>query len=547
MSSSLFMSLTELPNEGYTATEVIKYLIDVVGHDVVSFRRNAHVSYMLVDRARDICNAINDYIQGAESERDWTSFEKFTNAIDPVEDALFQLIAFTEDEKGRHLASGNSVEDCVASAEHWATNREQIWSTLDVLETRTELMELFSGLNVSSRQADRLDARKYDDKTFFEEVIADINDTLARFQRYAIEMDAVKFRLILARLPPFLRKLHTKLDRLFTKMATGSISPVTLSLSLHPHKSDAPNGIVDLSLISTSIDVATRNHLRSTPVWDAAKDLVELLILTNSDDKASIDKIRFKYDAFLRLLRNIKGLQLPKSYIEVIKQAGKVRRPFHSQAVTLILLCRVLATEFGKERHHTAENALSLEVTCNETLKALKEAVAAVTELKIFDTVDLEDHPAYKALVVAQNHIKGCFNAFGLNSDWNEKEQLISDAVRKDKERMEVLNKALATRPPLTVHERPAQVKVTVSVMDRTTAGPRVVGHVTFDVESSTRLSAVRWTVAGGLDEQLARRARQDGEFRFGPDDRPCELHNRVSDLSELTNSNKECVLKLII
>jgi hypothetical protein len=41
---------------------------------------------MLVDRARDICNAINDYIQGAESERDWTSFEKFTNAIDPVEE-----------------------------------------------------------------------------------------------------------------------------------------------------------------------------------------------------------------------------------------------------------------------------------------------------------------------------------------------------------------------------------------------------------------------------------------------------------------------------
>ena len=70
------------------------------------------------------------------------------------------------------------------------------------------------------------------------------------------------------------------------------------------------------------------------------------------------------------------------------------------------------------------------------------------------------------------------------------------------------------------------------------------------DVEISTRLSAVRWTVAGGLNEQLARRARQNGEFRFGPDDRPCELQNRVSDLrvSELTNSDdKECVLKLII
>ena len=51
---------------------------------------------------------------------------------------------------------------------------------------------------------------------------------------------------------------------------------------------------------------------------------------------------------------------------------------------------------------------------CDETLTALKEAVAAVTELKIFDTVDFEGHPAYKALVVAQNHIKECFNAFGV-------------------------------------------------------------------------------------------------------------------------------------
>ena len=69
-------------------------------------------------------------------------------------------------------------------------------------------------------------------------MIGNINDTLRGFQRYAIEMNAVKSRLMLARLPPFLRKLHTKLDRLFTKMATGSISSVYLSLSLHPHKSD---------------------------------------------------------------------------------------------------------------------------------------------------------------------------------------------------------------------------------------------------------------------------------------------------------------------
>ena len=84
--STMLMGLTRLSNEAYPATDVIKYLIDTVGHDVMSFRRNTQVSYMLVDRARDICDAINGCIQRTEGGEDWMSFDKFTNAIDPVEE-----------------------------------------------------------------------------------------------------------------------------------------------------------------------------------------------------------------------------------------------------------------------------------------------------------------------------------------------------------------------------------------------------------------------------------------------------------------------------
>jgi hypothetical protein len=85
VSTSVLMGITRLSNEPYPATEVIKYLIDTVGHDVMSFRRNTQVSYLLVDRARDICDAINGYIQRTEGG-DWLSFDKFTNAVDPVEE-----------------------------------------------------------------------------------------------------------------------------------------------------------------------------------------------------------------------------------------------------------------------------------------------------------------------------------------------------------------------------------------------------------------------------------------------------------------------------
>jgi hypothetical protein len=85
VASSLFTDLIKLSNDLYLAAELIKPLIDALGHDVVSFRRNRQVSYVLVDRARNICDQINQYIPSASRE-DWISYEEFTKAIEPVEE-----------------------------------------------------------------------------------------------------------------------------------------------------------------------------------------------------------------------------------------------------------------------------------------------------------------------------------------------------------------------------------------------------------------------------------------------------------------------------
>jgi hypothetical protein len=63
-------------------------------------------------------------------------------------------------------------------------------------------------------------------------------------------------------------------------------------------------------------------------------------------------------------------------------------------------------------------------------------------------------------------------------------------------------------------------------------------------VDGSTRLSAVRWTVAGALDESLRKRARQRGEFVLPPNDTPCDLHEAIS---QFAGSNRRCTLRLII
>jgi len=177
----------------------------------------------------------------------------------------------------------------------------------------------------------------------------------------------------------------------------------------------------------------------------------------------------------------------------------------------------------------------------NATLKALQEAIAAVTELRIFDLDSFEDHPAYKALARAQRYIKACHNTFGLG-DWNQKELLIADAVRKDKERMERFNRLIETRPTLTSRERAGQIELTVFVYERSTS--KAIHQTTFPVEGPTRLLAVRWTVAAALEESHRRRARQSGSFLLLPDDTACEL---LESVSQLAGSSKKCALRFLV
>ncbi|KAH9017890.1 hypothetical protein EDB84DRAFT_1442629 [Lactarius hengduanensis] len=521
---SLFDTLTKPTTEGYPATEVIKYLIEVVGRDVVSFRRNAQVSYLLVDRARDICDAINIHVKKTESGTDWSSFEKFSDAIDPVEDALFKLVAFTEDEKTLHLIEGNSVHDCIASADNWVTNREEIWTTLDHLETTTELTILFSGVNVSSRLAEREEARNHDDKTLLGDVIEDIDRAFSSLAKAPHDV-----------VPTMIENL----DELFNKVSAGDIPPDLTEFTLKTGL--LVQGVTRLAYETPSLDPKTVSHLRSAPIWGAAAQLVELL--THDDVTESMDKVRVKYNEFLGLLNNTEDLDVPKSYINLLKLAGQVRRPFHSQAVALISLCRVLVTEFEKDTHRTSDNLVVLEEALNATLKALQEAIAAVAELKTFNLDNFEDHPAYKALTRAQKYVRKCHNTFALG-DWSQVELLIADAIRKDKERMDWLNRLLQTRPPLASQVKVEQIELTVAVYDGSTSKSNHVHQTTFLVEGSTRLSAVRWTVAGALAEPLRKRARLGGEFRLVSEDTECELHDTVS---QVAGSKKKYTLKLIV
>ena len=47
--------------------------------------------------------------------------------------------------------------------------------------------------------------------------------------------------------------------------------------------------------------------------------------------------------------------------MKILKEAGRVRRPFQAQAFALVMLCRFLADYFTRIEHKTVDNVNSLE------------------------------------------------------------------------------------------------------------------------------------------------------------------------------------------
>ena len=155
MSYTLYNSLTNIPEPHFPATESIKQLIETIGRDVVRFRRNTQISYNFVDKARASCVAINTLIREVDENDDWDSYDKFTEAVDLLEEyvdpvscrihadvfrrLLLESTAITQDEVQRFFGNDRDVEACIASASKWESNREKLRVFLNSVRTQSEI------------------------------------------------------------------------------------------------------------------------------------------------------------------------------------------------------------------------------------------------------------------------------------------------------------------------------------------------------------------------------------------------------------------------
>ncbi|KAI0271912.1 hypothetical protein BGY98DRAFT_1125086 [Russula aff. rugulosa BPL654] len=544
MSFTLFRSLTELQNPVFPATESIKQLIETIGRDVVQFRRNTQISYHFVDRARSACDIINALIQKVDEEDDWESYDKFTEASDLLEELLVASTATTQDEAHRYLCEDKDIDRCIESMTAWETNRRILRESLYSLRTKPEIAGLLP--MADDEEIEITEAGKHDDASF----LLELHQSIKR-HTFGQRAEGSVSQLV--------ELVNDQLADLYA-LAQGEVLEDVLAVPTIK-VAMLVFGIMEIC-IDPQADKNRTHHLKLEPVWDAAHrhgqidpGFPSLLVffhdLAEGSD-ARFELIEEKLKVFLLVLRpiahthsylqTIPDAPLPASYIQLMKQAGNIRRPYFAQAVAVISLCRFLARHYENltKEERTAINVEPLEEACRESLAALQVAAASVPTLKNFDMNAPEDARVNGALDAARKEIQGCFDHFGLTSHWVHYERIFEQAAEKDRLRTAQLGKVLASRPSRTPDSASVLVQVNVSVCDGSPTGT-VIKVFSVGVEPETRLRALRWYISKALGPQESTRALRDSSFlvRNTADSTesgslvPYRMHTAIEDIAQ--------------
>ncbi|KAF8491570.1 hypothetical protein F5888DRAFT_1807298 [Russula emetica] len=528
MSFTLFRSLTELQNPVFPATESIKQLIETIGRDVVQFRRNTQISYHFVDRARSACDIINALIQKVdEEEDDWDSYDKFTEASDLLEELLVASTATTQDEAHRYLCEDKDVDRCIESTIAWETNRRILREFLQSFHTKQEIAGLLP--MADDEEMEIIEAGKHDDASFLLELHQSI-------KRHAFGQRAE------GSVSQLVELVNDQLADLYA-LAQGEVLEDVLAVPTIK-AAMLVFGIMEIC-IDSQVDKNRTHHLKLEPVWDAAHSLLVFFHdIADGSDIAEGSDARFKlieerFMAFLLVLRTIPDAPLPASYIQLMKQAGNIRRPYFAQAVAVISLCRFLARHYENLTNED-RTAINVEPLEEESLAALQVAAASVPTLKNFDMNAPEDARVSGALDAARKEIQGCFDHFGLTSYWAHYERIFKQAAEKDRLRTAQLGKVLASRPSRTPDGTSVLVQVNVSVCDGSPTGT-VIKVFSVGVEPETRLRALRWYISKALGPQESTRALRDSSFLVrstadsteGDSLVPYRMHTAIEDIAQ--------------
>ncbi|KAG8701303.1 hypothetical protein FRC08_004174 [Ceratobasidium sp. 394] len=489
--SALFEEWAKSPE--FAATELVEHLIKLTGAEVCTFRKNTQASYRFVDTARGLCDRINSLIKKVEDEGDWASFETYSQAIDPLEDAL-QAFALAEDlDEGFYLHDSTSVEACLDFITRWEKNRKYIRERLDQLRTEKSLADLLEP--VPDDNKDVTDAYQHDDRTFLSDLTSAIKKHLS--QEGVVATFSKKIQGMLHQISKGVQLV----EKLLNDAPPSQISDESTVLATKAIMTIY--GFMELGQ-NPETPVVTRLYLRSESAWLLAKQLLDGLTKHIKQEK-KFEEVAPVFQDFFDQLSASKSTDagLPSSYPGLVKLVGKIGRSYYAQSILLVTLCREAATFYQSSEKKKSEHYVALENAFDRTLDALNKAVktmqssvgeAGLSQFKDFKLDDYEEQDCTKLFKESAKELTLCFKEIGLVKE-ESGETRLEKAKEKDKSRMVAASERVQrVKTPLPV-DPGKLVEVTIKVREGKFNGDDLGEHK-IRVQRSTRLSAIGWSVS---------------------------------------------------
>ncbi|ESK95753.1 hypothetical protein Moror_12482 [Moniliophthora roreri MCA 2997] len=451
---SLYEHITAFQSEkDYKATRLAKFLIRAFARDACLSQWDvSDLCYHLV-HARKRYDEIHSWIACVESDTQtedarWDAFDKYTNNLDELERALFDLVVALDKE-----------HELFTELHTQAQRRAPLHDVSLSMRLIEELVEgSFKKKSIFSPSCFRRSLRRICIliKEWFMAITARSDRT---YQACQDTLDFIENRIDEMR--KWDQRTDTKPDLTLHRSAfANAVYVLSILRLLNPETPLTPEHWTKISDARKKIP-----HGGSSAYHKLVPELITIIIkipegLTRpagTDTKPPDIKPVEPVGA-----TPVTPAKLPSFYPELKRKATEIRRPYFLQAVTFIRICERLARALkaeGENRPREAENII--EITFLSVEAALDAAVNALSESGSQGITSVKSDSVTELFSGAQEPLRNCFTFFKIKQEWQEWDNKMKAAAKRDTDHLNLLqdrmrmhakcDNPLSSKTPVTI------------------------------------------------------------------------------------------------
>ncbi|KAF5372247.1 hypothetical protein D9758_004987 [Tetrapyrgos nigripes] len=518
---TLFGSLTAARNtsQEYPVAELIKKLIETTGYEVCSpsYPRFTLSSYQFISQARDIRDRINQLCNKVETsnvnEDSWTSFEEYSDLIDPTEDVLFRFLLAAEKESNVDSTSFSTMKEYRTWSDEWEGNRMIIDHALQ---------DLFKLRPTSTTEAHIKSLKRQDDKAYTQYLIRRMDKALRELrEKNFTPQDAI------SKHAPEILTTWSDVDRLIWEKPDVEDTNVIWNTKT-------------IKLLIGAFEVAARDKYskmsQELKKPDVVKKLVDLgkSIKDLVEKKKTPEEVQKGFDGFV--VDDNHSTPRKVNYGDLVPLAHDIRRPFFGQAAMLLKFFKLLVDRADQSN---VELVNHLSDVMEVLRKALEDSKQAVTTLAT-DISQERKQQVDNQFMEAEIQLKG-FSSKRLRLPDTERiawEDKIKKARETDANHMKRLRNLNTTKtaPAPDAPEKMVTINITVKQPGKP-GSQRPKREFTCTINGGMRMTTFLWHIS-------ANHLTDKGEVMINPVFKSAKGQTIDMD-QEVKNVDKDLILEL--